>query len=191
MLKSFIYALAGLAIGGAASAATIDYTNSQTNPGGPALSCDAFGLLNASCSITYNQAGLGVKGSPDFQPGQIDGSPIGSSERLTFDFGKDTIWNSITFGRWDNNDDALLTFGNGDTLTYGPGIGATTLALGGVISQTLSVTAKGVFWHDGFGNDSFTVASIDVAPVPLPAAGWMLIAGLGGIAAARRRRTRN
>jgi hypothetical protein len=28
---------------------------------------------------------------------------------------------------------------------------------------------------------------VDVSPVPLPAAGWMLLAGLGGIAAMRRR----
>ncbi len=29
---------------------------------------------------------------------------------------------------------------------------------------------------------------VDVAPVPLPAAGWMMIAGLGGIAAMRRKK---
>ncbi|TNF64832.1 MAG: VPLPA-CTERM sorting domain-containing protein [Rhodobacteraceae bacterium] len=39
--------------------------------------------------------------------------------------------------------------------------------------------------NDGFGIDSVGVA---VAPVPLPAAGWLMIAGLGGLAALRRRR---
>jgi hypothetical protein len=33
------------------------------------------------------------------------------------------------------------------------------------------------------------VARIDVAPVPLPAAAWLLVAGLGGLGAAARRRT--
>ncbi|MEM6635296.1 MAG: VPLPA-CTERM sorting domain-containing protein [Pseudomonadota bacterium] len=36
--------------------------------------------------------------------------------------------------------------------------------------------------------DSFRISRIEVAPVPLPAAGWMLLAGLGGLAGLRRRR---
>ncbi len=50
--------------------------------------------------------------------------------------------------------------------------------------------AKGVFWQDGIllGNDDFTLQSADVAPVPLPAAGLLLAAGLGGLAALRRKR---
>lgn len=37
--------------------------------------------------------------------------------------------------------------------------------------------------------DGFDVDSISVAPVPLPAAGVLLLAGLGGLAAVRRRKT--
>ena len=37
--------------------------------------------------------------------------------------------------------------------------------------------------------DGFDVDSIAIAPVPLPAAGAMLLAGLGGLAALRRRKT--
>ena len=36
--------------------------------------------------------------------------------------------------------------------------------------------------------DGFDLDAIGVSPVPLPAAGFMLLAGLGGLAAARRRR---
>lgn len=56
------------------------------------------------------------------------------------------------------------------------------------------------FWGNGLGE--YLVAGGDVryalldegtlepAPIPLPAAGWMMLAGLGGLAALRRRKTR-
>ena len=38
------------------------------------------------------------------------------------------------------------------------------------------------------GGSDKLVGTPDMTPIPLPAAGWMLIAGLGGLAAARRRK---
>lgn len=178
---------------GAASATTYVYTGSN-NPGGPALSCEALGILNSSCSVTYNPAGLGVNGSPDITPGVIDGFPLFSSERLTFTFATDMIWNSITLGLWDRDDDLRLTF-DGGTDTYGPGEANGTIDLGGIVSKFLTVTAYGELGQDGclcwdpeLKYDKFTVASIDVSPVPIPAAGFLLVGAIGGLVALRRRK---
>lgn len=45
-------------------------------------------------------------------------------------------------------------------------------------------------WDVGIDNIVYSTAKINQPPaVPLPAAGWMLLAGLGGLCAARKRRT--
>jgi hypothetical protein len=102
-LKRLAIACAGafMLAGAPANATVIDFTGGGTGAGsGVMLSCNATGLLNfGGCSVTFNHAGLGVDGRPDNQPGQIDGSPIGSAESLTLSFAQDMIWNSITFGR--------------------------------------------------------------------------------------------
>ena len=41
----------------------------------------------------------------------------------------------------------------------------------------------------GFYGPALDDVSIRLAPIPLPAAGWLMLAGLGGLAALRRRRT--
>lgn len=209
MYLKYGLAVAFAVAAGAASAATynFDYTGFETNASGPTLSCDALGLLNgiltnAECSVTYNAAGLGVNGKPDLRPqrGSIDGYTLFSSERLTFTFATDMIWNSITLGGWDEDDDLRLTY-DGNTDTYGPG-GNSTINLGGVTSRFLTVTAYGEPGVDGIDcefvcfnldgkYDIFTVASInvsDVAAVPLPAAGLLLVGAIGGLAAIRRRK---
>lgn len=187
---------AGIAIStvGAASASTMhfDYTGGSMPANGPTVTCHDFGLLNGgNCSVTQTSHGLGVNGRPDTRGGrdQIDGFPLFSSERLTFQFDHDVVWHEITLGRWDTNDDLRLTWA-GDTRTFGPGVDGplATVALGGVVSNFLTVTAYGLIGQDGLGNDSFTAASLKVAPVPLPAAGWMLLAGLGGMVAMKRRK---
>ena len=189
-----------LTFGSSASAAVIDFRNSNDGASsGVSLSCDALGIINYNgCTVTTNLAGLGVDGSPDTQPGQIDGSPIFSSERLTLSFAQDMVWNNITFGLWDSNDDARLITDGGSTSYDGNGA---SVNLPGIVSKSLTIVAYGDITGGDFagcirgtfctlwkGNDSFTLESVDVTAVPLPAAGWLLIAGVGGLVAAGRRK---
>lgn len=190
----------GLVVG-AASAAVYDFRGSA-NPSGPVLSCDFDPLLNTDCEVTFNEHGLGVDGFgpdtdfgtiPDLQPDQIDSFPF-SSETLIIEFFPTARWNSITFGKWGRKDDVTLVVDSGAELTFGPNISGDddyeyTVDLGGIISKSLKVVA---LWEpcscDGLGNDKFTVAELDVEVIPLPAAGWLLLAGIGGLAAFRRRK---
>lgn len=61
------------------------------------------------------------------------------------------------------------------------------LGLEGFAAGTSFLTAEGQR-NDSVLRASFTANPITVDPVPLPAAGWMLLAGLGGLAAMRRRK---
>jgi hypothetical protein len=51
-----------------------------------------------------------------------------------------------------------------------------------------SMTFRAAASNDKVGVADFALASIEVSAVPLPAAGWMLIAGVGALAAAGRAR---
>lgn len=198
-MKKWLIAVAmaaGMGTGASASTWDYNYTGSATNSTGPALSCDVSGILNSGCDVTYNTAGLGVDGKPDTDEGNIDGFPLYSGESVTLDFGFDRVWNEISFGNWDPNDDLQLSF-DGGSVTWGPNAG-NTADLGGAVSSYLTVSASGAglyctgFFNcelpDGLGNDNFTVESISVSSVPLPAAGFLLFGALGGLAALRRKR---
>lgn len=77
------------------------------------------------------------------------------------------------------------------TLTFGTDTGSIDAFAHTLATQELSL------WFSEFslGRDSFNLASAElnvygtVAPVPLPAAGFLLIGALGGLAALRRRKT--
>lgn len=192
-LLAAAFAVASVVGAGTASAAVISFQGGATGAGsGVSLSCQALGILNSGCSVTYNGAGLGVNGFPDTQPGQIDGSPIFSSERLTLSFAQDMVWNNVRFGRWDSNDDARISADGGLSFQYTGN--SSTVNLGGYVSSQLTISAYGnplggdcAGFFCSRGNDSFTVRSIDVDPVPLPAAGFLLLGAMGGLAALRRK----
>ncbi len=57
----------------------------------------------------------------------------------------------------------------------------------GAVTDTLIVGAENSDLLNDFG-DGFKVASITLTAIPLPATGLLLLAGVGGLAAMRRRK---
>lgn len=91
---------------------------------------------------------------------------------LTADIG--TCIGAEAVGDYDRSEERTFTF----EVTF------TRIAEGDVTFETYALVDGGIVARevDTFGGD--------VAPIPLPAAGWMLLAGIGGLGALRRRQKR-
>lgn len=109
------------------------------------------------------------------------------SESMIFTFSETVVFDSIAFGFVDSEDDwTILINGvvvadesNVNPFLFAPGTSGTTLTVTALFSAPPDVF---------FGPpDDFNVKSISVSAIPLPAAGWMLLLGVGGLAAVRRK----
>jgi hypothetical protein len=177
----------------APQAATIDFSGGAAGGVGfggitYAASATATGILQfCGASVSVSANGLGVNGCPDTDPGQIDGFPIFSAETLTITFSKAVKLVDFTLALLDGNDDMEWSINGGSFTQVGAPI-PTPIGVGQKVTS-FSIRASGVLFADGwFGNDDFTLKGATVAPVPLPAAGLLLVGGIGGLAALRRKR---
>ncbi len=160
----------------------------------PASSCFAFGSGNISGSSTgAHPDPLHALLSDSFGPGHVlidksddassglktdalAGAPSltkGLSGTFSFvlpDAGDDRIWSDI-----------VLAFKSGGRNTTW----AAFLLGDGVTSGTWSITNRQALSHANLY--ARKIEAPDTAPVPLPAAGLLLVAGLGGLAAFRRK----
>lgn len=148
-------------------------------------------------SLTRSYRGLGVNGAPDTDPYQLDGFPVGSWEQIDFHFDKTVRLTEIKFRGMDSNDEVALFGGTFSGSTW----------IGNQILDSFSIRAEGISSEGDFNlwighvpltwfkkTDEVAIKYIKyehVDPVPLPAAGWMLLFGFGGLAAIRRRAKKN
>lgn len=186
-----------LAAASQASATTVDFATGGDGTaaggsvaGGPltyTLSAAATGFLNGGgASVTQSSNGLGVNGSPDLQPYQIDSIP--GSEVLTVTFSWAVKLLDISLGLLNGWDDFEIATNNTGYTHYGPNL-VNPISIGENYVTWFSIRASGDGERWRLGNDAFTLATASVAAVPVPAAGFLLMGALGGLAALRRRKT--
>lgn len=101
----------------------------------------------------------------------------------------DTVQNSLSFlwGSPDTYNDlifylagSVVTEFQGSPITGSPSAGSVLVTYSGVFDEV---------WFKSDPNNAFEFASITATPVPLPAAGWLLLAGIGGLVVLRRKRS--
>jgi hypothetical protein len=189
--------LLGLMLGtGSASAVTYDFTGSNANAGAPfTLGCIAGGnfnvggQVNVGCSVTYNNAGVGISGFPDIDPGHIDSFPIGSSESLLIRFTQPFTLLALTLGDFGRNDDFEYAVDGG---AFSSSLTTSGLDFGtaGRVILSIIIRASSFSTSEAFRTDSFTLASLTgfttssqvaPAPVPVPAGVALGATALGGL----------
>lgn len=208
-------AIAGITFGIAASAANayvIDFTDSSTGQSGSLFQgsvtwqLTASGVLNNSQTFDGNSApagtglsfetdGYGVGAKDD----EITTSPR-SQEWIEITFSAPVLINAIYFldlfiapdqssyevGQASvNGGSPLISLAATDIAGTGaPGFVASTFAP--IYATVIRFTMLSS--NDSFGYADGALAGIGIAPVPVPAAGVMLLGGLAGLGALRRRR---
>lgn len=192
-MNKFFAALAmsvAVTASGAASAATVDFTGAQPQGGGAytedGLMFDNIRIVNGNCNA-LSGAGCGAYNKNEASVLTQVGGGTFSLTSFWYELlgrgsggGKKFVANTFYVA---SNLGGLLTFaanavGNNDG---GHVVDLSTLAL---FQNVSSLT----FSTNGGGNVRLDDLAIAPAPVPLPAAGLMLLAGIGGLVGLRKRK---
>lgn len=198
-------AVAGIAAG-SASAAVIDFTASSSTSG----SIGGIGWsLTPSAGDTITFVDTDAPGAIGGLAGANDGVGLNNdeitegSEYLTVTFSRKVRLTSFftldlfKTGSDDGDPESALLFVGGSpagspvaslaaTEVYAPGGFGFSSASVNLFGDTFTFAASS--GNDGIGQGDFALAGVEIAPIPVPAAGLMLGAGLLGFGLMRRRR---
>lgn len=131
--------------------------------------------------------GIGADGGL-LEADEVDG--FFGNDVLVFSFDTRVRINSVSFAPQDIESNDQFAFGSVSGSTFTRVADFTDVSTPFDMSFFGSDAIGEAFGIGAIGSDdNFSITAMDVAAVPLPAAGWLLIAGLGGIAAMSRRKT--
>ncbi len=203
---------AGVALGAVgANAAVIDFTSASTGHSGTVYggkvswTMTASGYLNnsqlfdgnakpAGSSLAFERDGYGVGLKDD----EITTKPM-SQEWIDVTFSKKVLVDAVYFldlfraRKGGMFEVGVATFDGGSSV-YANAVDLANSGAGGFAAATFapiwvtSIRFTVLSSNDLLGFADGALAGIDLAPVPVPAAGLMLLGGLGGLAAVRRRK---
>lgn len=193
-----------------ASASVIDFTKATTGTTGTVLGGTVNWTMTANGILNNSQAFDG-KTTPVGSPlsFETDGYGVGAKddeitnsqklkEVITLTFDKPTLIDAIYFldlfvSRNDGSKEVGVATFDGlnsvfltatDLANTGSGYVAATFAP--ILAKVISFTVLDT--NDAYGYADGALAGVGIAPVPVPAAGLLMVGGLGGLAALRRRK---
>jgi hypothetical protein len=188
MIKAFIAATAiSLLSSGAANAATVSQSTTPTAAFDSIVATSAIGAYAANVS----EPGLvsGVRRSP-WEGTSLDGS-VYSAITGSATFALSSLQTAISFV-WGSPDgyNSIAFLKDGVAFDFITGSSVTGCCGGNVANSQVTVTASSAFnsFEMRSSQAAFEYANLQVAAVPLPAGGLLLIGAMGGLAALRRRK---
>ncbi len=203
-MKLFATAAASLLMAGSLQAATLDFVaeaagNERGVVDGTTINFDgvdvSFSALNGFAyfdDVSGGPGGLGVCQTLDVNdqcdPSSDDNITITESVTLTLDGTYDFFGLSFNDAKHNSLDGNIV-----DTLLIGiNGLVEVRYTFAEAVAALFENVNKIRFVYDtaneGTTANQFYVSGATVSAVPLPAAGWLLIGGLGGLAAMKRRK---
>jgi hypothetical protein len=199
----------------AANAYTIDFTDSGTGTTGSLFGGSVSWTMTASGVLNNSQAFDGISTPATSASGlsfQTDGYGVGRNddEITTFPNGRQE-WIKVVFSapvmvnalyfldlfiapNGSSQEIAVATINGGFPIVNINAVDVFNRQLGGFASTSFApILVSEIFFTVLSSNDSVgfadgALAGIGIAPVPVPAAGLLLLGGLGGLAALKRRR---